>query len=338
VCASWHTNALTSNRLTGGEGFLNATMNSAKITLDDPVFVGRLKYIRRSSSYVKRPNPGYGRVVNDIFIKPPPASVFTDRHREPQQYEYHKQQPGQARLPQHEVLNSETVKTRTRRPMQVYALYTMAAVVFLFGVVISYKGWQVNHMVAAQVDQLQKSSVLSSTSPTSSSKAAPPSSTKPQPSAIASYSVPADQPRYIDIPSLDVHARVLKVGINAAGELGTPDSVFDTAWFSGSAKPGQRGAVLIDGHVSSWTTHGVFYGLKKLKPGDTIKIQSGDGKSFQYKIVKSQVYEADKVDMNAALAPVTPNIPGLNLITCTGQVKSGTSEFNQRLVVFTQQI
>jgi hypothetical protein len=42
--------------------------------------------------------------------------------------------------------------------------------------------------------------------------------------------------------------------------------------------------------------------------------------------------------MAAAMSPVVKETPGLNLITCTGKVRSGTSEFDHRLVVFTKQI
>jgi len=313
-------------------------MNPAKITLDDPVFAGRIKYVRRGSNYVKRPTSSNGRIVSDIFVTPAPASVTVDQPRQSQPNHPYIEQSSPTRLAQYAATNTDAVNGRTRRPMQLYALYTMAAAVFVLGLGVTFKGWQANHKVAAQVDQLQKAAASHSTSASSNTGSTPPSTTKPQTSALASYSVPADQPRYIDIPSLGAHARVLKVGINAAGELGTPDSVFDTAWYSGSAKPGQPGAMLIDGHVSSWTTHGVFYGLKNLKSGNIIKVQRGDGQTFQYKVVKSQTYQADKVDMEAALVPVNPNAPGLNLITCTGQVKPGTSEFNQRIVVFTEQI
>jgi LPXTG-site transpeptidase (sortase) family protein len=313
-------------------------MNSAKITLDDPVFAGRLRYVRRGSNYVKRPMSSPSRVVSDIFIKPAPVAAVPDEHREPQLAKPQEERPELARLSQQESLSPEKASTGIRRSKQLYALYIMAAVVFLSGLAVSFKGWQANHKVAAQVDQLQKTSVSSSKAPDTSNESTPPSTTKPQALAVSSYSVPPEQPRYIDIPSLGVHARILRVGINGSGELGTPDNVFDAAWYSGSAKPGQNGAMLIDGHVSSWTTHGVFYSLKDLKSGNIIKVQRGDGKVFQYKVVKSQVYQENKVDMKAALAPVNSDKPGLNLITCAGQVKSGTSEFTQRIIVFTEQI
>jgi LPXTG-site transpeptidase (sortase) family protein len=150
--------------------------------------------------------------------------------------------------------------------------------------------------------------------------------------------VAPDLPRYIKIPKLGVNARILQAGVTSSGALGTPSNVYDAAWYTGSAKPGQPGATLIDGHVSSWTTHGVFYNLKKLVAGDTIQVQRGDGQILTYQVVKSQTYQDDKVDMQAAMTPVVAGQPGLNLITCTGQVKPGTSEFNQRIVVFTKQI
>jgi sortase (surface protein transpeptidase) len=92
--------------------------------------------------------------------------------------------------------------------------------------------------------------------------------------------------------------------------------------------------MLIDGHVSSWTAHGIFYGIKNLIPGDIIKIQRGDGTVFVYNVVRSQVYQSGNVDMTSAMSPVTPGQPGLNLITCTGDVIPGTSEFNERIVVY----
>jgi len=144
-------------------------------------------------------------------------------------------------------------------------------------------------------------------------------------------------PRYIIIPKLSVKARVLSVGLTKDGAVGTPTNVYDTAWYNGSAKPGQAGASLIDGHVSSWTTHGIFYGLYNLQPGDNFSIELGNGSQLNYRVVKSATYSADSVDMAAVLSPIDPSAPGLNLITCSGTVLPGTSEFNKRIVIFATQ-
>ena len=155
---------------------------------------------------------------------------------------------------------------------------------------------------------------------------------------FASYRVPPANPRYIFIPKLNIKAIILSLGTTSANQLKAPPNIYEAGWYNQSALPGQDGAVLIDGHISSWTAHGVFYGLSMLKPGDTIQVQRGDGVMFNYKVASSQVYTSTNVDMSAALKPVNRSKKGLNLITCDGSVIRGTNEFNERLVVFAQQI
>lgn len=163
-----------------------------------------------------------------------------------------------------------------------------------------------------------------------------PSSVKPSTKAIANYSVPPTDPKYISIPAINVdQARVVQLGVTKNNQIATPSNIYDTGWYTGSAKPGQSGAMFIFGHVSSWTANGVFYNLKKLKAGDKVTVTRGDNTTYTYQVVSSKVYPYNNVDMNAVLSPVNPRVPGLNLMTCTGQVIKGTSEFNERLVVFT---
>jgi LPXTG-site transpeptidase (sortase) family protein len=222
------------------------------------------------------------------------------------------------------------------------ALVGMAGFLFIIGVAASLQTLMTNQAATAQVSALSKTATdqpaISDAAAAGSSHANAPSTVKPSPKAYGSYAVTADLARYIKIPKIGASGRVLQVGINNDGSLGTPNNVYDAAWYTGSAKPGQPGATLIDGHVSSWTSHGIFYGLKKLVAGDTIQIQRGDGQLLTYRVVRSQVYNADNVDMQAAITPVTKGKSGLNLITCTGKVKPGTSEFNERVIVFSEQI
>jgi sortase A len=167
------------------------------------------------------------------------------------------------------------------------------------------------------------------------SKSAP-SSIKPSKQAVVSYTVQPTNPKYIAIPAIGIsNTRVLNLGLTSSGAIAVPDNIYDTGWYDGSSKPGQAGAMFIYGHVSSWTADGVFYNLKKLKSGGTITITRGDNKTYTYQVVSTKVYPYNDVNMSQVLAPVNSNKPGLNLMTCTGQVIKGTSEFNERLVVFT---
>jgi len=169
------------------------------------------------------------------------------------------------------------------------------------------------------------------------SKSAP-SSVKPKPKTIVTYSVPPTDPKYIAIPAIGIaNTPILKLGlINDA--IAVPDNIYETGWYDASSKPGQPGAMFIYGHVSSWTADGIFYNLKKLQPSDTITITTGANEIFTYRVVSTKIYQYNNVDMQQVLSPINTNLPGLNLMTCTGRVIKGTSEFNERLVVFTSLI
>lgn len=53
-------------------------------------------------------------------------------------------------------------------------------------------------------------------------------------------------------------------------------------------------------------------------------------------MVATKIYPYNHVDMAAALSTYNGIAQGMNLMTCTGRVIPHTSEFNERLVVFTQ--
>jgi sortase A len=163
-----------------------------------------------------------------------------------------------------------------------------------------------------------------------------PSSTKPAAKAVASYSVPATDPKYLAISAIGIsQTRIIQLGLTKDDQVAVPDNIYDTGWYNGSAKPGQSGAMFIYGHVSSWTANGVFYNLKKLVAGDQVTVTRGDNTTYTYQVVSTKIYPYNNVDMQAVLSPIEADKPGLNLMTCTGQVIKGTSDFNQRLVVFT---
>ncbi|MDB5166433.1 MAG: Sortase family enzyme [Candidatus Saccharibacteria bacterium] len=163
-----------------------------------------------------------------------------------------------------------------------------------------------------------------------------PSSVKPPAKAINTYRVPADNPKYIAIPAIDVgKTRTIQLGVLANGSIAVPDNIYDAGWYGASSKPGQNGAMFVYGHVSSWKANGIFYDLKKLKAGETVIVTNGANKVFTYRVINIKRYAYDKVDMGQVLAPVNPMMAGLNLMTCAGQIIKGTSEFSERLVVFT---
>lgn len=224
-------------------------------------------------------------------------------------------------------------KTKRSHKRQSLVLTTMAALVFLVGLGVSFDGWRTNKKIETQVAHAVASN-NSESQPTDA-----PSTDKPDTSAITSYAVAPTMPRYFKMPQHGISkARVLPMAVDANNVLKSPGNVHDVGWYNASAQPGNAGAMLLDAHVSSWTTNGVFYHIKDLKPGDTVSVERGDGTEFTYRIVKSQTYDYKNVDMTAAITPVTAGKPGLNMITCTGKVIPGTNEFDKRIVVFAEQV
>lgn len=166
-----------------------------------------------------------------------------------------------------------------------------------------------------------------------------PSSVKPSAHEIAKYSVPATLPKYIVIPAIDLHkTRVIQLDLLSNGEIATPNNSFDTGWYDRSSKPGQPGAMFIFGHVAGWKVPGIFSNLKDLKSGDEISITRSDDQVYTYQVQSLKIYPYNKVDMRSVLSPVDSSKPGLNLMTCTGQIIAGTNTFDERLVVFTSLI
>lgn len=211
---------------------------------------------------------------------------------------------------------------------QTGMLYGMAVFVFALGVLVSWNGARANHQVAAQVENAQQKTE------TSVSDNVVPSTTKPSTAAVASYAVAPNVPRYIDIPKLGVHARILSEGLTKKGELQVPWNVYDTGWYNGSAQPGQNGAMLVDGHSGIGNLHGVFYKISSLVAGDTITITQGNGHKSTYTVAATKILNVADVNMADMLVSADTNKPGLNLITCAGERIPGTTDLNQRAEVY----
>ncbi|MBQ3413539.1 class F sortase [Candidatus Saccharibacteria bacterium] len=145
---------------------------------------------------------------------------------------------------------------------------------------------------------------------------------KPTEEEVVEYTVAADRPRYLSIEKLGVEkARVLPVGINSDGELGTPNNIFDVGWYESSGKPGQGKTMLIDGHNGGPHVHGVFKDLPSLGSGDRIVVERGDGAVFTYIVVENIEVPLDRSDVYMATAMKSPESgkESLTLISCTGE-------------------
>ena len=135
------------------------------------------------------------------------------------------------------------------------------------------------------------------------------------------------------IPSIKVNAVVERIGLTVAKAVDVPKGHGHVGWYELGSKPGNEGTAVIAGHFARKTSGwAVFNELHKLRPGDKLSIQDNSGKTINFVVQSTQVY-----DLNARPAEVYVSDSGvhLNLITCTGTWINALHGFNKRLVIFT---
>ncbi|GHU08551.1 hypothetical protein FACS189431_5030 [Alphaproteobacteria bacterium] len=150
------------------------------------------------------------------------------------------------------------------------------------------------------------------------------------------YTVAMDMPRVLSIPSIDVAARVLAVGLTNNSHVNVPASMWDAGWYDGSVAPGKAGASFITGHYNVGGGGAVFDNLGALNDGDAVRMELGDGTTINYSVYNKETIPADQVDMSAVLATAGDSGEGLNLMTCAGQfTRNG---FSHRTIVYTKRV
>src|SRR3989339_2001514 len=80
----------------------------------------------------------------------------------------------------------------------------------------------------------------------------------------------SEEPGYpvrLVIPSIDVDANIIHLGLADDGSVGAPSTPGDVAWFNLGPKPGSPGSSIITGHFGPWKigVGSVFDKLHKLK-------------------------------------------------------------------------
>ena len=153
---------------------------------------------------------------------------------------------------------------------------------------------------------------------------------------VVEYTVAADRPRYLTIDRLGINnARMLPMGINADGELSTPNNIFDVGWYDASGKPGQGGTLLVDGHNGGPHVQGVFKALPSLGSGDIIVVERGDGQKFQYSVVENKAVPLSEANDYMATAMMSPmkGKESITLISCTGEWSQAQKTYLSRQFV-----
>lgn len=140
------------------------------------------------------------------------------------------------------------------------------------------------------------------------------------------------KPTQITLDSFQHIVIVEEVGVDETGMLEVPTSYLTSGWYSKSAKPGENGNVIIDGHYDDpFGNPAAFWQLKNLKINDTVTLIDEVGNKFTYQVYDS--FFVDTVDPKRTNYLKDTNEPVLTLVTCGGVWDPISLDYNKRLIV-----
>ena len=139
-------------------------------------------------------------------------------------------------------------------------------------------------------------------------------------------------PVTIRIPSIEVEAPIVGLGLREDGAIEVPKETAETGWWRGGPEPGEPGPAVILGHVDSRVGPAVFYRLRELDPGDEIHIDREDGTTVTYVVEASERHGKDVFPTDAVYGATEQ--PTLRLVTCGGEFDYDVRSYEDNFIVF----
>lgn len=210
-----------------------------------------------------------------------------------------------------------------KRPKALISLVLSLSLLFAI-TTVSYAKYNSSQNILANAEQAESASVEGRFASLESG----------QPAEISAPTSSAQEltgPSRIVIPDIGVNAKIETRGVASDGSVDVPKSLWTTAWYNGSSKPGQPGPAMIVGHYSA---HGraVFAKLNKLRPGQRIVVNDANNTPHTFQVTQIRDFKASEVPM-AELLGNRSSKPRLEIITCGGSYIKNARDFTNRTVV-----
>ena len=159
-----------------------------------------------------------------------------------------------------------------------------------------------------------------------------PSETEVAAQQYAAYQVHTTSPRYLEIPRLELKARVKDSEVNE-NTMPVPDNIFDVAWYSGSSNPGQDGTILMSGISEGATKPGAFSNLDSLEKGDEITITRGDDEKFTYSVQEITIVDKNEAKNKLPLAQKRIDDKETLSLISARRANENDSNFNSIIII-----
>ena len=149
--------------------------------------------------------------------------------------------------------------------------------------------------------------------------------------SVRTYDQPAPPVR-LRIPEIGVSTPLVRLGRLPDGSIEVPHDWDRAGWYDRGPLPGQPGPAVILGHVDSKTGPAVFYRLRELRPGDTVRVGLADGRMLVFQVQRVERYPKDKFPTEAVYFPTLNR--ELRLITCGGDFDYARHSYVDNIVVY----
>jgi hypothetical protein len=146
------------------------------------------------------------------------------------------------------------------------------------------------------------------------------------------HETPVADPKRIVIPTINLTADIVPLGIQPDGSLATPGSFSLAGWYTGGAEPGEPGPSVIVGHVDSHLGPAVFFRLRELAPGQPIVIETANGATLTFFVERIEQYAKERFPADEVYGPTSQH--ALRLITCGGKFDRAARNYRDNIVVF----
>lgn len=141
-------------------------------------------------------------------------------------------------------------------------------------------------------------------------------------------------PKQILIESANINIVVNPVGLAADGSLQTPTKWNEAGWYKKSAKPGEKGNMIINAHYDdSSGKPAAFWQLKNVKVDDKVVVTDEYGRKYVYRVTNSALIDINDPNRLAIFDDPKEGEASITLITCGGVWLPGQNNYNKRLAV-----
>ena len=208
------------------------------------------------------------------------------------------------------------VKKSIKRYLPKIIFWTI--VVILAGILIKVALWEKHYYESKEGSEREAPILLGDVISTEEEV----STDEVTPEEVKAYTVAPEKPRYLSVERLGiVNARIVEVGVNGKGQMGTPRSIYDAAWYNKSSLPGTGGTAILDGHNGGPNVKGIFKQLNLLRAGDIISIEMGNGTVYQYKVYDNFEVSLSEANSKMSMLQSSPieGTESISIISCIGE-------------------